>query len=166
VWQTDGWTDGQNYDSQDRASVAASLSKNRAFPIFTALEPTHSSTSVNILEYQVWYVYVHFKNTQDIQKNLRKRIAHNILGYHLPQVIVIPIPTGCKKVQKCHQLFKISLLLPFPNIPALQLWKLFSKTYKYNLRFHNQHRYPTMKYPTNKHLCQIHIQPCNENTED
>jgi len=33
VWQTDRWadgqTDGQNYDSQDRASIAASRGKNR-----------------------------------------------------------------------------------------------------------------------------------------
>jgi len=26
---TDGWTDGQNYDSEDRASIAASRSNNK-----------------------------------------------------------------------------------------------------------------------------------------
>jgi len=29
--QTDGWTDGQNYDSQDCASIAASRGKNHFF---------------------------------------------------------------------------------------------------------------------------------------
>ena len=31
MWRTDGWTDGQNYDSLDRASIAASRGKNHFF---------------------------------------------------------------------------------------------------------------------------------------
>ena len=51
LWQTDGQTDGQmdgqNYDSQDRAGIAASLGKKRSFHASLPMEQTRHRTSIN-----------------------------------------------------------------------------------------------------------------------
>jgi len=44
--QTDRRTDGQNYDSKDRASIAASLGKNDV--AITELAPHHGGTTAGI----------------------------------------------------------------------------------------------------------------------
>jgi len=47
--QTDGRTDRQNYDSQDRASIAASRGKNRSPYDIGPLSVLHSSLSVTLV---------------------------------------------------------------------------------------------------------------------